>query len=238
MIFSFTDGGALSPLLYAEAFGTTREEAEDDIAALLAGGALPLTLTEGGVTLSQWIALPIFAEGIPLLYLYALATLPASRGQGCLRTLLEKTAKMARGEGYHALLLLPATPSLAEAYARMGFTEARPAGGAPVIEKGADLALLRAKEAPIAPMSQEEAVRAFAGGLSAPLLDYTLKTLAPAVLPYRAGDAAYLLLADAPRYALAARGGDTTRQGEGLTPLLLRPLGGALPREIPEPLPR
>ena len=47
MTFSATDGTRISPRLHAEAFGLAREEARTDIEMLLAGGAFPLTLSEG-----------------------------------------------------------------------------------------------------------------------------------------------------------------------------------------------
>ena len=238
MIFSVTDSAAISPTLYAEAFGMSAEEASADIAALTEGGALPLTLSNGGVTLTQGFALPLIADGLPLLYLYALATLPAARGQGHLRTLLERAADYARGAGYRALVLLPANEALAEAYTRMGFTETRTAGGAAALGRASDLTYLCEGEGAPVPIEVEECLPPLGGALPAPLLAFAIRSLAPAVLPYRVGESICLLLATDLRHALCADRCHAIHKTTDRHRLLLRPLGGRLPEAIPEPLPR
>lgn len=58
----------------------------------------------------------------PVGYIYAGATLPAYRGQGLYRRLLEYTAQKATQKGLVALFLRPADAALERSYRRMGFT--------------------------------------------------------------------------------------------------------------------
>lgn len=230
----FSDSRGPSARLYAEGFSVTEEEAESDLTALLAAGAIPLTLSEGGSVLSQGLGIRIEADEGPLLYLYALTTDRAARGRGLLRTLLRECAAMALRRGIKALCLLPADESLRAAYRRMGFTEELPAGGAPLVADKADLSLLLPLAA-IPDNDRDALYEALGGHMTRAMFDYTLSTLSPAVIPARCAGAPALVLADDPRYALAAAC-PATRVGHHT--LLAMPLAGVIPTRIPEPLPR
>ena len=237
MHLSFSaDTPTLSARLYAEGFSLPLTEAEADLDTLIAGGAIPLTLAGDGQVLSQGIGIPIDTGDGPILYLYALTTDRAARGQGLLRTLLRECADAARARGFSALCLLPASAALADAYRRMGFTEALPVGGAPHIESATDLALRLDEGArPITPKERHELYRAMGQTMPEALFDFTLSTLAPAVLPMRTDEGYALALASDPRYALAASY-EAVRVANHT--LLAAPLGGRLPIGIYEPLPR
>lgn len=57
----------------------------------------------------------------PVQYIYAAATLPAYRGRGLCRTLLETAFEIGRERGQTASFLRPATPSLSDYYRRLGY---------------------------------------------------------------------------------------------------------------------
>lgn len=241
MTFAFGENAPFSLSLYAEAFGIERAEAEADLSSLLSrGGAFPFSLSEDGCAVSQGIFIPLWADGIiPVAYLYALATAPASRGQGLLRTLIRETAGEARRSAYAALCLLPADEALADAYRRMGFTEERPAGGAPTIVSEADLSLCFDAPPPFVPCTPEELRIPLGNALPRGILSYALSSLGERMMPCRIGEEYAILYQNDPRYALTVT--------EGLLPSvrrvsdhrsLLMPLAGALPKAIPEPLPR
>ena len=215
----------------------TPDEAADDAAALLAGGALPLTLTEGDVLLSQGFALPMTVDGCPLWYLYALVTAPKARGRGCLRTLLEGCAAAARASGVNGLCLLPADEGLAEAYRRMGFWLAYPIGApATVTDEGY---ALRTATQPTRcePITGRELMQALLTALPVALFDFSLTTLKDVARPMRLdGVPALADPRDPTRLLAIGEGGHAHRVSA--PELLLRPLGGRLPELIPEPIPR
>ena len=230
------DAPVLSARLYAEGFSLPISEAEADLDALIKGGAIPLTLSGDGRVLSQGIGIPIDTGDGTVLYLYALTTDRAARGQGLLRTLLRECADAARAMGFSALCLLPASDALADAYRRMGFTEVLPAGGAPHIEAAADLSLrLDTAWAPITPEMRHDLYKAIGQTMPEALFDFTLSTLAPAVLPVKTDEGYALALASDPHYLLAAsfRAARVANHT-----LLAAPLGDRLPIGIYEPLPR
>ena len=237
MFLSFSaESQVLSARLYAEGFSLSYEEAEGDLLALRRAGALPLTLSRGGTLLSQGLGIPIDVEGGRMLYLYALTTDRAARGQGLLRTLLKESASLARGMGFTALCLLPATHELSDSYRRMGFTEELSAGGAPHIEAPGDLSLrLDTPMRRVEPHEQDALYRALGGHMSRALFDFTLATLAPTVLPMHTEAGYALALAKDPRYALAAA--FPARRAASHT-LLSMPLCTRLPDGPFEPLPR
>ena len=241
MTFALGADAPFSVPLYAEAFGIEAAEAEADISALLStGGAHPFSLSEGGRVLSQGISIPFWADGtLPVAYLYALATDPTSRGQGLLRTLIRETADSARESAYSALCLLPAAPPLAEAYRRMGFTEERPAGAAPTVGGASDLSLFFDTAPAFLPCPTDELRVPFGNALSRESFSYAVSTLGDRVMPCRIGEEHAILCREDPRYALAVTDGlraSVRRVSDHR--YLLMPLGGALPSEIPEPLPR
>ena len=86
----------------------------------------PLVLTEDG-ELCSMLALPelalVLADGRRLRagYVYALATRPDCRGQGCAAMLMETAAGLARNRGFDCLLTVPAQPSLFDFFERRGF---------------------------------------------------------------------------------------------------------------------
>ena len=86
----------------------------------------PLVLTQDG-ELCSMLALPelalITADGRRLRagYIYALATRPDRRGQGCAAMLMETAAGLAVRRGIDCLLTVPAQPSLFGFFERCGF---------------------------------------------------------------------------------------------------------------------
>ena len=86
----------------------------------------PLVLIKDG-ELCSMLALPqmplILADGRRLRagYIYALATHPDRRGQGCAAMLIETAAGLARNRGFDCLLTVPAQPSLFDFFAGCGF---------------------------------------------------------------------------------------------------------------------
>lgn len=238
MIFSFGPNAPFRASLFSEAFGVPLAEAEADRSALLAAGAQPFSIHEGGEVLSQGIGIPFSVEGRWLLYLYALATAPASRGRGLLRTLLREVAEAARDAGYSALSLLPATASLAEAYGRMGFTEAYPAGGAPVISSSEDLALSLTEELPTRRTGGSPLYRALGRHLSPALFAFTLTTLKEQLCPFRICDRFALLHRRDRTRALCISEEVASDERSAPAFFLLYPLRGRPPRALPEPMPR
>lgn len=215
----------------------TPDETEADFATLLAGGALPLTLSEGDTLLSQGFALPMTVDGCPLWYLYALVTAPKARGRGCLRTLLEGCAATARAHRVHGLCLLPADAGLAEAYRRMGFWIAYPIG-APAVVTDEGYAL-RTEVTPTRcePISGGELMRALPAALPKPLFDFSLTTLLGIAQPMCLDGIPALADPRDPSRLLAIGEGGNARRVSA-PELLLKPLGGRLPELIPEPIPR
>ncbi|MBO7762447.1 MAG: hypothetical protein J6T24_06585 [Clostridia bacterium] len=236
MPVSFSVRLAPSAHLYAEGFSLSIAEAEADLAALLTSGAIPLTLSCGDRVLSQGLGIEIDTDCGALLYLYALTTDRAARGQGLLRTLLEEIRTTAAEMGFSALCLLPASDALDKAYRRMGFTVEIPAGGGPTVTAPTDLALYLDEGArPIREDEGEALYEALGQHMTKGMFDYTLSTLAPAVIPMRTEGGYALVHAHDPHYALATL---CPAKRVGKSTLLAMPLGGRMPVSIPEPLPR
>ena len=240
MTFSIGKKAPFSALLYAEAFGLGVAEAESDLSVLFRGGALPLSLSAEGKVLSEGIGIPLWEGGAtPVLYLYALATDPPSRGQGLLRTLIRESALWAGAQGYAALCLLPADAGLSSAYRRMGFTEERPAGGAAVLAEAEDLSLFLDGTVPPIPCPPDEVYASLGSALSQSLFFYALSSLGDGVGAFRIGAEHAILFKKDPRYALAVSAGLASLAGRRAPHCyLLMPLAGPLPQAIPEPLPR
>jgi predicted N-acetyltransferase YhbS len=241
MTYSFGEGAPFSVSLYAEAFDVPLAEAESDLAALLSmSGVFPVSLREGGRVLTQGIAIPLWADGtVPVLYLYALATEPASRGQGLLRTLIREIAVRAKESSYSALCLLPADEALAAAYRRMGFTEERPAGGGPVLGRADTLSWILTAPPDFSPCPPDALRIPFGNALPREIFAYAFSSLGERVMACRIGGEYAILHKEDPRYALALTEGlRATARPCDHHRYLLMPLGGALPRSIPEPLPR
>ena len=116
----------------------------------------PLVLIKDG-ELCSMLALPelalVLADGRRLRagYIYALATRPDQRGQGCAAMLIETAAGLARSRGFDCLLTVPAQPSLFRFFSgchfRPGFyceeTTAVPAAAPVVPVSPAEYAALR-----------------------------------------------------------------------------------------------
>ncbi len=234
MTFAFGANAPLSAALYAEAFAEDVASAADTLSALLLGGAYGFSLSEGGRPLSQGLGVPFSVDGRRFLYLYALATDKAARGQGLLRTLIKETAASAKAD-CDGLVLLPATPSLSAAYQRMGFAEVYPAGAPADTESAPYLVLTEALDC--TEISAEEAYPYFSSSLSQALFLYTLSSLGDDYFPARVADGCALLWRKSPRLALAVSENIPVTQGGGNT-FLYFPLKGEPPRRIPEPLPR
>ena len=111
--------------LFRRAFGGSEAEARALLRAL-APDAAAIVRMEGDSIVFQGLAIPVERGGQIGYYLYALCTAPARRGRGYLRAALAYLKERAAAEGCTFLLLIPATPELAAAYRRMGFTEECP----------------------------------------------------------------------------------------------------------------
>ena len=236
---TFTLSGTLSPRLYAEGFGEGLADAEKALSALIAAGAIPLLLEENGTPVSQGVGIPLTVDGGRILSLYALTTDKAARNRGCLRTLVEETARAFRARGYRSLCLLPANGELDAAYRRLGFTVAHPAGALPLPE-GADGFSLYTEEA--LPFVETDDLpllhRSLGAAMPLPLFALTIKTLADVAYPARLGEETALLSCRHPGCAIAVSEGLSAHFSRRPTASLLSlPLSGeALPP--PEPLPR
>ncbi|MGN0985116.1 MAG: GNAT family N-acetyltransferase [Candidatus Enterenecus sp.] len=92
----------------------------------LCGLSGPLILREEG-RLCSMLALPevqlTFGDGwsVKAGYVYALATAPEARGQGCAARLLDYAGVLLRERGADCVLTVPAQPSLFDFFARNGF---------------------------------------------------------------------------------------------------------------------
>ena len=63
-------------------------------------------------------------RAVPAAYVYAVATLPESRGRGAAAALLEEAAELSRDRGAKLLILVPQSERLFEYYRRQGFENA------------------------------------------------------------------------------------------------------------------
>ncbi len=88
-----------------------------------AGGEGLGLFDRSGVLCSTLFFLPGQLQGVPLRhlgYLYAISTRPDRRGQGCARTLLSASAKLAQAAGYDALWL-QSVPQAKAFYEKLGY---------------------------------------------------------------------------------------------------------------------
>lgn len=83
-------------------------------------------ITAGGRPEAALYWFDMFCSGQKFAYLYAVATAASSRGKGLCRTLMEDTAALLKGSGYHGALLVPQSEGLRAMYARMGYLPAAP----------------------------------------------------------------------------------------------------------------
>ncbi|MBQ8337271.1 MAG: GNAT family N-acetyltransferase [Bacteroidaceae bacterium] len=64
---------------------------------------------------------PFELDGMPVAYMYAVATAAEARGKGYATKLIKQAVKKAKAEGYKAIATLPADEELHGFYARLGF---------------------------------------------------------------------------------------------------------------------
>ncbi len=225
--------------LWALCFEEPEEEVREAIAALAAGGATSLCLLRGDRILSQGMLLPLTLTEGRGLYLYALCTHPAERGQGLLRRLIEEAVAFARREGFFFLCLIPGDASLFEVYRRMGFTREIPLGASVTPRKTRDFYLFR--EGPSEAMtyaSAEQVYPLFPPMLSPPLFRYAIATVEAAIPLIGPRGAVLSHRGDARRaYAVSPSLSEDYRRQQGERMLLL-PLSGEAPLAVPEPIPR
>lgn len=60
-------------------------------------------------------------EGVPMAYLYAVATAKKHRGRGLCRSLMEDTHELLKSLGYGGSILVPGEPGLTAMYEKMGY---------------------------------------------------------------------------------------------------------------------
>ena len=79
-------------------------------------------ITEQGAVLAALYWFEVSCDRQKYAYLYAVATAKSHRGQGLFGMLLEDTKLLLQNEGFHGILLVPETESLARMYEKFGFS--------------------------------------------------------------------------------------------------------------------
>ena len=105
--------------LWQEAFGDSPDTVRAVLAAL--GEDAKCFAAEDGALCSMLFAVPQAVGTHPVAYIYAVATKRSHRGQGLAAALLSRAEAWAKTQGFHALLLCPATESLCSYYAKQGY---------------------------------------------------------------------------------------------------------------------
>ena len=111
--------------LWQEAFSDSQDEIECFLTTFEYEKTAFVLCEEESICSMLFMLPTAVQEGVkrfPAGYIYAGATKSASRGKGYYRHLLAFVAQTAKQEGTTALLLRPATESLADSYRRMGFS--------------------------------------------------------------------------------------------------------------------
>lgn len=109
--------------LWQQVFGDSREAVEQFFRFF--PRCRSYVVREQGQILSMIHALPqTLSPDVPAAYLYAIATAPEHRGQGLCRRLMEAVHEDLSKEGVRLTVLTPATPSLFDFYATMGYAPA------------------------------------------------------------------------------------------------------------------
>ncbi len=85
-----------------------------------------ITLDNQPIAMASWLSMDLVAAGeqYPAAYFYAVATHPKAQGQGLCRTLMAELEKSLMKQGIAFAALCPATPSLYDFYASMGYQTA------------------------------------------------------------------------------------------------------------------
>lgn len=107
--------------LWKEAFGDT----DDFLDGFFDHGFSPhrcRCVTEGDRVLSALYWFELSYRGQKLAYLYAVATAKDCRGKGLFARLLEDVKEVLTAQGFHGILLVPSSESLARMYERHGFS--------------------------------------------------------------------------------------------------------------------
>lgn len=117
------DWGALSQL-WAVSFGDTEAVADAFFEAFSPQmHTRVIALNDRPAAMASWLPMEIVsAEGqFPAAYIYAVATHPDARGQGLCRTLMTELEHALKEQGFEFTALCPASPSLYDFYASMGY---------------------------------------------------------------------------------------------------------------------
>lgn len=133
--------------LWGESFGDTTEQIDLFFnTAFSPKRALVLKQHETVQSALYWLDCEY--RGSPVAYLYAVATAPAFRGQGCFRRLMKHTHRVLASSGYAGAILVPAGESLVGLYGALGYMRCCPMQTV-TVDAGAEPAALH-------PVSQEE----------------------------------------------------------------------------------
>lgn len=107
--------------LWQEAFGDSEETVLSIVRAIAPHSRLFLA-KDGNVPVSMLFAVTEQVAGLPVSYIYAVATKKSHRGRGLASKLLAFAEEHLKSEGISACLLSPAEDSLISYYARLGYS--------------------------------------------------------------------------------------------------------------------
>ena len=107
-------------VLWQEVFGDSRDAVEQFFRFF--PRCRSYVIRQQGQLLAMVHALPqTLSPDVPAAYLYAVATAPEHRGRGLCRRLMDFAQEDLRRQGVALTVLTPATPSLFDFYAKMGY---------------------------------------------------------------------------------------------------------------------
>ncbi len=107
-------------LLWKEVFGDSDEFIKQFMARYFSHEGM-FCIEQDGKLQSMLHLVPFELDGMPVAYMYAVATAAEARGKGYATKLIGQAVKKAKAEGYKAIATLPADEGLHGFYARFGF---------------------------------------------------------------------------------------------------------------------
>lgn len=106
--------------LWKKAFGDTDEFLDPFFETAYAPGRCRCITMDGNVV-AMLFWFETFCEEARFAYVYAVSTDPDYQNRGLCRALMADTEKILKSEGYHGILLYPASEGLSRMYAKMGY---------------------------------------------------------------------------------------------------------------------